>query len=278
MKQLNAAYVLRHLVFISGVLLLTLLTQIGGVILVLAVMTFPLLGKRFVKIHFKNIWVSGYFIILYLLTTLLIIPLLAPLNGRVALPYFNTSLHPHSWTTVLLNRHYVRPQLKSAITDISIIMNKKCPGTEVLYLDANFPFINKFPLLPHLSHNDGRKLDLAFCYLDKKTGREVNDSPSWLGYGVCEEPENGEYNAALFCDSKGYWQYSFLKKFIPGESSYSFDKKRTRILLQLLVDDKRIGRIFLEPHLKERLNLSSSKIGFHGCQAVRHDDHIHVQL
>lgn len=278
MKQLNAAYVLRHLVFISGVLLLTLLTQIGGIILILAVITFPLLEKKFLNIRFKKAWLCGYFIILYLFTTLLIIPLLAPLNGRVALPYFSAGLHPHSWATVLLNRHYVRPQLKSAINDVSRMMNKKYLGTEILYLDANFPFINKFPLLPHLSHNDGRKLDLAFCYLDKETGKEINDSPSWLGYGVCEEPRNGEYNAALFCESKGYWQYSFLKKFVTGKSSYSFDEKRTKVLLQLLVSDKRIGKIFLEPHLKKRLNLNSTKIGFHGCQAVRHDDHIHVQL
>ncbi len=33
-----------------------------------------------------------------------------------------------------------------------------------------------------------------------------------------------------------------------------------------------------KPHLKTRLKLSSAKIRFHGCQAVRHDDHIHVQL
>ena len=29
---------------------------------------------------------------------------------------------------------------------------------------------------------------------------------------------------------------------------------------------------------KTRLLLTSDKIRFHGCQAVRHDDHIHVQL
>ncbi|MFT5619364.1 MAG: hypothetical protein ACI85I_002607, partial [Arenicella sp.] len=39
------------------------------------------------------------------------------------------------------------------------------------------------------------------------------------------------------------------------------------------------GKVFIEPHLKTRLGLENySKIRFHGCQAVRHDDHIHVQL
>ena len=31
-----------------------------------------------------------------------------------------------------------------------------------LALDGGFPFLDGFPLLPRLSHDDGRKLDLAF--------------------------------------------------------------------------------------------------------------------
>lgn len=40
------------------------------------------------------------------------------------------------------------------------------PGTVTLYLDANFPFFDGFPLLPHLSHVDGRKRDIAYYYAD----------------------------------------------------------------------------------------------------------------
>lgn len=40
-----------------------------------------------------------------------------------------------------------------------------------------------------------------------------------------------------------------------------------------------IGKLFLEPHLKSRWRLGAyDKIRFHGCKAVRHDDHLHIQL
>jgi hypothetical protein len=35
-------------------------------------------------------------------------------------------------------------------------MDEKFPGTVTIALDANFPFVNGFPLLPHLSHADGK--------------------------------------------------------------------------------------------------------------------------
>jgi murein endopeptidase len=49
-------------------------------------------------------------------------------------------------------------------------------------------------------------------------------------------------------------------------------------LVEILASEKSIGKIFIEPHLKTRLKLTTPKIRFHGCRAVRHDDHIHVQL
>lgn len=46
-----------------------------------------------------------------------------------------------------------------------------------------------------------------------------------------------------------------------------------------MIKNPAVRKIFLEPHLKTRLKLSKySKIRFHGCHSVRHDDHIHLQL
>jgi hypothetical protein len=159
-------------------------------------------------------------------------------------------------------------------------MNDKFPGTITNYLDANFPFIDKFPLIPHLSHNDGKKLDLSFCYRDTKTGKPTNECPSIIGYGICEEPQPNEKNTAEFCNNKGYWQYSFLTKVISQKNKqhFTFDSEKTSVLVNLFASQLNIGKIFIEPHLKTRLHLNSDKIRFHGCQAVRHDDHIHVQL
>lgn len=159
-------------------------------------------------------------------------------------------------------------------------MNEKYPGTTINYLDAGFPFLNGFPLIPHLSHNDGKKLDIAFCYSNSKTGAQTNEVPSFIGYGISEEPITGEVNTAEECDIKGFWQYSFMKKIIPqgNKLNFTFDSKRTKDLVLLFAENAEVGKIFIEPHLKVRLNLNSDKIRFHGCRAVRHDDHIHIQL
>jgi len=45
-----------------------------------------------------------------------------------------------------------------------------------------------------------------------------------------------------------------------------------------ILQQPNLGKVFVEPHLKTRMKLVDSKIRFHGCGAVRHDDHIHIQL
>jgi hypothetical protein len=143
-----------------------------------------------------------------------------------------------------------------------------------------FRFFNGFPLFPHLSHNDGKKLDISFCYIESKTGERTNKGPSFIGYGICEDALPGEKNSTVFCESNGYWQYGLLRKITPqgNKSNFLFDSTRTKALVSLFAAQKSISKIFIEPHLKTRLGLTTEKIRFHGCQAVRHDDHLHVQL
>jgi hypothetical protein len=215
------------------------------------------------------------------LTTFLIVPVIAKPLGRVPLPLTETNhLQPLNILTCFLNRNYVRPELKQTAFEVANQMNDKFPGTTTNYLDANFPFIDKFPLIPHLSHNDGKKLDLSFCYRDTKTNEPTNECPSFIGYGICEEPRPNEKNTADYCADKGYWQYSFMTKVISQDNKqdFTFDSDKTRELVNLFATQPTIGKIFIEPHLKTRLNLTSDKIRFHGCQAVRHDDHMHIQL
>ena len=189
------------------------------------------------------------------------------------------NLQPLNVLTYFLNRNYVRPELKQTAFEVAKQMNAKFPSTTLNYLDANFPFFDKFPLFPHLSHNDGKKLDLSFCYLDNKTNKQTNQCPSFIGYGICEEPLPGEINTSNICAKKGYWQYSIMQKITPQDNKKNFllDEIKTTALLKLLVLQQALGKIFIEPHLKTRLNLTADKIKFHGCQAVRHDDHIHLQ-
>ena len=221
------------------------------------------------------------FVLIYLISVFLIVPLLAKPFGRVPLPLFTTSkLRPRTIWTYILIRNYVRPGLRTAAYDAAIKMNVKYPGTITNYLDASFPFINGFPLLPHLSHNDGKKLDISFCYNDSKTMQPTNNVPSFIGYGICEEPTPAEINTAADCERKGYWQYSILKWIVPqgNKSNFILDKQKTKELVELFAAEQAIGKIFIEPHLVLRLKLTERKIRFQGCYAVRHDDHIHVQL
>ena len=163
---------LKILLGLIFVCLLTAVTQIGGVVFLISLLTFELIDKRLSKRWTRVTAKVFSFATLYLLFVFVIVPLTAPSFGRVPLPLFETkNLKPANIWTCLLNRHYVRPQLRYIAYKAAESLNGRFPGTTISYLDANFPFINKFPLLPHLSHNDGKKLDLSFQYNDSQTGQ-----------------------------------------------------------------------------------------------------------
>ena len=262
-------------------ILLTIITQVGGLIYLLSRFTYPFINRKTQHALFRFTLKVFSFLSLYTILTFTLVPVLAKSFGRVPLPITSTHhLRPLNIITCLLNRNYVRPELRDVAFDVSGQMASKYPNTVVNYLDANFPFINGFPLIPHLSHNDGKKLDLSFCYIDAVTHKETNACPSFIGYGICEAPKPNEENMPEVCAGQGYWRYSFLTKVVFQENKniFLFDSIRTKKLVMLFASQKNIGKVFIEPHLKTRLNLNSDKIKFHGCRAVRHDDHIHVQI
>ena len=260
--------VLGHLLIVG---FLTIVTQIGGFIWIMALVFLKIMKIR------RTILVPT-FLSLYIIISLLIIPFLARIGGRVPLPISSEGiLVPHNYITVLLNRHYVKERLLVELEIISKSFGQKHPQSQVKYLDANFPFFDGFPLLPHRSHDDGRKIDLSFFYtLD---GGSTNSKPSRLGYGYFEEPIAGEVNQAQNCIQRGYWQYDFTKYITLGSSDrYMFDDKKTKTLLEIILSRSKTHKVFIEPHLKTRLNIKNDKCRFHGCKAVRHDDHIHYQV
>ena len=173
----------------------------------------------------------------------------------------------------------MRPELNQTLKKIASEFEKEYNGITLVYLDANFPFINKFPLLPHLSHNDGKKIDVSLIYHDT-TRRLTNKKRSISGYGVYEFPTKTEYNQNEVCKNKGYWQYDFPKYLTLSSinKNVAFSEKGTKKLIELILKENTISKLFIEPHLKNRMHLNNKKIKFHGCQAVRHDDHIHFQL
>lgn len=243
------------------IIILTTTTQIGGIIWLLAV----LISKK------KNWKKRIIFPLLYLTCNLIIIPPIARAFGRVPLPVFSKSVTPINWCYPLAFRNYVTPELRSVLTE-----SAKDNNITITYLDANFPLFNGFPLLPHLSHNDGKKVDIAFQY-QTKDGKSTDKKPSLSGYGIFTNSKNPTNTS---CKNQGFWQYDMTKYVgIPMHQNLELDKKATKSLIKSLLSKQVNSKLFIEPYLKRQLGLKNyNQIRFHGCRAVRHDDHIHFQI
>ena len=269
-------YFLKILTILLLFTILTIVTQIGGLVLLTALLFTKVIIRK-LKLNRRFVIVVT-FVTLYLISVFLLIPILAKPFSRV--PIKNTqNLKPLNYLTVLLNRNYVTPKLNQTISNISIEFTKKHPGSILAYLDASFPF-DITPLLPHLSHTDGKKLDLAFFYTDSNLNPLNKKSPSWLGYGVSEDPLENEVNTTKTCRNEGYWQYDLINRITPQykKSKYLFDLERSKSILTVIIANKNVSKVFIEPHLKDRMGINSSKARFQGCHSVRHDDHIHLQI
>ena len=147
-----------HIIFI---LLLTVLTQVGGLIWIVTIIISIILKykKRYL------------FIGLYFLFNLLVVPPIAKVFGREKLPVFGSNLASKNFMYPILFRNYVNSDLKNLLLDTSEKIATE-RNFKITYLDANFPFYDGFPLVPHLSHNDGKKIDISFMY-KTKDGKEL---------------------------------------------------------------------------------------------------------
>ncbi|MDC8003493.1 hypothetical protein POV27_05485 [Aureisphaera galaxeae] len=259
--------VLKLFLHIVLILLLTAITQVGGLLYLCCLLIFRKKGK------YKYLYFAG----IYLFFTFLVVPWLAPLNGRERIENSDT-IRPCNYFYVLANRNYVSPQMNETLQTVSHQLNLTYPGLELVYLDANFPFFDGFPLPPHLSHSDGKKIDINFIY--QKEGTLSNKKPSLSGYGVYEAPKSNEWDQPSHCEEKGHWQYSFPQFLTFGtwNEELQFADAATKDLLNTMLRHPNTQKVFIEPHLKQRLRLEHKRLRYHGCQAVRHDDHIHLQV
>lgn len=258
--------------------LLTLLTQIGGLAYVLAL---GILKAGRQKRRFTA-WLSPVIFLICYAGVSFGGAVLAPHFGRVTLPCIPTGETALSVRSLYcaLNRHYVRPELRDLALQLSSHVDNKFPGTSTVVLDANFPFWDGFPLLPHRSHDDGLKLDLAFYYQAPDGTYLPGKTKSPLGYWVFEEPAAG---SALPCAHRNdrftlRWSVPWLRPFARG---YELEEDRTKAALEWLTSTGKqagVSRIFLEPHLVRSLGVHSDIVRFQGCRAARHDDHIHIEI
>ncbi|WP_299023855.1 hypothetical protein [uncultured Sulfitobacter sp.] len=240
---------------LTAITLLTLITQLGGLAWLAALLfrrRFLAFCAAYLALSLGAVWV-------------------APLTGRVPLPCLaGGALQMQSPLYCALNRHYVTPELAEVLTDYASQMNRRFDGTTTLVLDANFPFVNGYPLLPHLSHHDGRKADIAFYYRNE-AGYLDRTTRAPFGYFAFQDgPTTCPDNRLTL-----RWDMAWLQPLWPD---LALDPQRMETSLRLLAADPRVGKLFIEPHLKQRFAPQIDKIRFQGCRAARHDDHIHIQL
>jgi hypothetical protein len=244
---------IRILGHLALILILTLLTQLGG----LAWLAALFFRRRLFTfaLAYIALWGAAY-----------------SFSTRTALPCFGEPLRMQSALYCALNRHYVTPDLASVAQDAAAHMATTLPGNVTLALDGSFPFLSGMPLIPHLSHDDGEKLDLAFYYTDPAGRYLPGKTRSPLGYFAFEmtPPETCPANTLTL-----RWNLGWLQPLWPNRP---LDGARTTALIRHLTGDPRVGKIFVEPPLAGVLGLTDPKIRFQGCRAARHDDHIHIQL
>ena len=268
------------LVLVALALFLTLLTQIGGVTFWVSFSLVHLFvgeDQRLGCLRYLAVQATAA-LLLYGAVSLFAVPPLAAAFGRVPVPCVPQSGSPplveRSFLYCALNRHYVRPALRDLLQSVAVKVSQRFPGSTLHVLDASFPFFDGFPLLPHLSHHDGRKVDLAFFYRDKGTGQPAA-SPSPVGYWAYTQPRQQEPRPCEDHGSPLPWDFDWLQPFFDKET---FDAERTGYLIEMLVREAAVQRVLLEPHLRVRMGLPADKVRFQGCQAARHDDHLHLQV
>jgi len=260
-------------------LLLTVLTEIGGAVWLVShflVGRWPFCRQSLLRQFLVGLAVA---LVLYPFFIFVIVPPLAAALSRTRLPCAATvdeTIMPATPLTCLLNRGYLRPELRSLLDQLGTEMARRFPGSRMTTLEAGFPFIDGFPMLPHLSHRDGRKVDIAFFYLDSETRMPIaSGSPSPLGYFRYEHPKAGEMLSCFGRWTPLRWDFAW---FQPERPAWVIDEGRTAATLDWLKNNPRVSRIFIEPYLARRLGENGGKVRFQGCFAARHDDHIHIEM
>ena len=250
------------------ILVLTVLTQLGGIAWLLALLLRQIFGRFLLMfvVAYLGLTVTAHYT--------------APIMGREPLPCLDAGPSQIAVLNPLycaLNRNYVTPPMIAHADNLADYMHDAFPGTRTRALDASFPFIDGFALLPHLSHDDGNHLDLAFYYAEEGEYR-LGQAKSIIGYWGFEQPRPGDPQPCA--DDTGIslrWDMDWVQAYM---RDWTLDEERTTSALNWLAINP-VGtdyKLFLEPHLQQRLGVSADTVRFQGCSAARHDDHVHIEF
>ena len=100
---------------------LTLLTQVGGIVYLICLPIFKYFKPRINRPIWHILLNISVFCALYTFTTFIIVPPLAENYGRVQMPYDEENAHLRQWNrwTVILNRNYVVPELRTVTEGVA---------------------------------------------------------------------------------------------------------------------------------------------------------------
>jgi hypothetical protein len=229
--------------------MLTVLTQIGGVIPLIA----WLLAFRLVFLHgrARMAAVAAIFVVLHVIASETVVPLAAShIADRVRLHRVRlpcgwarpAMLWPASAIICLANRNYVTGRADHLAMALAMDARAGDSASRILYLDAGFPFFDGWPLLPR--------------------------SP--IGCGAFEQPGAGR---AASCPDGDWpdlpWNLGWLQPLFPD---HVVDRERTAAMQRWLVEPGRqygVRRVLVEPHLEATLGVASDMLRFQGCHAAR---------
>jgi hypothetical protein len=219
---------LKKIVTLFAFILVTLVTQVGGLAFALTWIVSCALSERVRGLKRAAVQIA-LFVCGYVVLHSFVVPPLAAMGGRVPLPCAAESGRPFAAAHPLycwLDRHYVDVRLVTLMTDLSRDVERAHPGTVTLFLDANLPFLNGFPLLPHLSHDDGRKLDIAYYYAAPGGSYLPGQTRSPIGYWGFEQPTATDRS---MCPRGSWltlrWDMTALQELLPA---MPLEPERTR--------------------------------------------------
>jgi hypothetical protein len=272
---------IKVLVWLAVIVLLVFISQTGVLAIFLYLPLSLLLLRRIASKPLRRIARLCAFVVCYLIICFGVTPLIAHQQGRVRLPLGATDevpLGPRSLFFVLAQRNYCQPVVRDALILAAQRLREENPAVQIAYLDVGWP-MGGTKFFPHISHGDGHKADIAFLYHGTNGEVVPGKTPTPFGYGSFDLPVEGELDKSKECLKTNPY-YSFCKIWRwRVDRTLKTDEKLTRRFILLMAKDPHTVRILIEPHLRKRWRLQDvSKMGFAGCGATRHDDHIHVEV
>jgi hypothetical protein len=142
----------------------------------------------------------------------------------------------------------------------------------------DFRSFDGFPLMPHLSHRDGLKVDLAYYYREAD-GRPVFWTARPVRSATGPMRRRGRRGSTPCANATAEPALGLRRAAVAGDAPGR--PERMRAMLAWLTTEGRtygLRKILIEPHLKQRWAPGVDMVRFQGCRAARHDDHLHLEL